>query len=169
MGVSTCGMHGRRGPITCEACDKCPKCDGFRMKLYRCTAKMAGGHPDGWCGITRLCPVCYKTKLDRFKAHCASVCAPASLRAHTERTAREAATAAGLAVIKAGVGLPNDNVFAWTTVGNFEVSKAVYDAALDTLDHVIAAEHLTHPRGPEHPVEVYGAPGTPPVFPEGLR
>jgi predicted transcriptional regulator len=164
MGYSTCGMHrnragaNSRGPRTCDSCDKCPKCSGFRMKLYKC--------PVNYCGVTRFCPPCYAKTIDRAKAYCTDHCIAASARYRAELDARAAAIAAGLAGIKAGVSLPNGNVFAWTSRGNFEVPLAVYRAACARIDHVIADEFLTMPRPDELPAEVYG---TKPNFPEGLR
>ncbi len=49
MGYSTCGLHGSR---TCDACDSCPKCYGYRMHWVRC--------PVNWCGTTTLCPACHQ-------------------------------------------------------------------------------------------------------------
>jgi hypothetical protein len=158
MGYIACGMHGNRGPKTCEGCVKCPKCSGFRVKLYKC--------PVNWCGGARFCPPCYTKNIATAKAHCADHCIAASARFEAEMAARDAATRAGFAVIKAGVSLPNGNVFAWTVRGNFEVPKDVYHAALDRHDHVIADEFLTMPRADERPAEVYG---TKPNFPAGLR
>ena len=143
MGYSICGTHGSR---TCDRCDECPKCERegkaqFRMRIDRC--------PAGWCGETRLCPACKAiTPLNHIR------CAAYS-RDFKEQLQREAeATAAGLPVIKAGVGLPSGRVFAWTTIGNFEVATHTYRAGLEHPAKVLEIEGAMR-RTEERPPEVY--------------
>lgn len=91
-------------------------------------------------------------------------CAAASAHYAAERAARDAATAAGLPVVRAGVQLPSGNVFAWTTArGAFEVSGEVYRAAIARADHVLDVEGA-RVRLDEHPPEVYGPKGAAPRY-----
>ena len=69
--------------------------------------------------------------------------------------AQAEAEADGLPVIKAGVGLPNDNVFVWTSQGNYEVKKDVYHKSLQGINHVLETTNAVI-RQDESPVEVYG-------------
>ena len=139
MGYSTCGVHGSH---TCDCCDRCPKCSGFKKKYDRC--------PYGWCGTWHRCPDCHSKKpIDHSKCkgyHDAFVAG---------QFARKDAEEKGLPVIKAGVALPNRNVFAWTTQGNFEVSSAAYSYGLATFNHVLPLDD-SKPRSDEYPEEVYG-------------
>ena len=61
----------------------------------------------------------------------------------TAEDAQAKAVADGLPVIKAGVCLPNDNVFAWTTAGNYEVDRDVYHNGLKRLDKVLDIKGAT--------------------------
>lgn len=140
MGHSTCGAHGSR---TCDACDGCPKCRGFRMRWVHCPVK--------WCATTTLCPDCQ----EKYGPIDHAACRVSSLAFHAGQERQRAAAVQGQAVITAGVSLPNGNVFAWTSQGNFEVGEGVYQLGLDHPAHVLQVEGAIL-RSEKYPPEVYG-------------
>ena len=138
MGYSICSNHNRR---TCDGCDRCPTCSGVAFRYNRCPVK--------WCGNRRLCPDCWPRRYGHES------CRVSSVKFHAELEAQKQARETGLPVIQAGVALPNENVFAWTSQGNFEVARTTYHAGLDRLDNVLSLANAT-PRAEEYPPEVYG-------------
>ena len=57
-----------------------------------------------------------------------------------KQAAQKQATVNGLPVIQAGVSLPNGRVFAWTSQGNYEVSRDAYKQGLARMDCVVSLE-----------------------------
>ncbi len=149
MGYSTCGKHGKR---TCDLCDSCSRCEGDRqgikigMHVNKC--------PAGWCAPTYICPTCKTKHAEKIKTwH--DKCSGYVAKVAEQEAAQQNAIESGQPVIKAGVFLPGrETVFAWTTQGNYEVLRDIYDAGLQRIDHVLDLSGAVR-RYDETPAEVY--------------
>ncbi len=127
----------------------CDVCGGYPAIKKPC--------PSNWCQAIALCGTCRKSADIKHKwAHVwHSTCTASSARFRREESDRAAAESAGLPVIKAGVQLPNGRVFAWTSLGNFEVDRKIYHAGIETKGKVLDIS-TARARFDERPAEVYG-------------
>ena len=82
-------------------------------------------------------------------------CRGYSAEFHAKQNRLQVAILEGKPVIKAGVAIPNNKVFAWTNLGNYEVGAEVYSQGLEHPAHVLDLTGAVK-RSEEYPPEVYG-------------
>lgn len=142
MGHTTCGSGHR----CCDRCDGC-RCTSAAPRRSDC--------PAGWCQPDYLCRAC-RVEVGPAKIRQAHQNCTANRNRHrAEQAARKHAEADGLPVIRAGVGLPNGDVYAWTTQGNYQVSADAYRAGVEHPAKVLNLNGSIR-RADEMPPEVYG-------------